>query len=298
MSLRYVTLQAFEGDPFQNQLSFAAGEIVIVKDEATLNAMNGWGWGKLEAASQSGWFPSNYVAPAPTHAPPPVPIAEVVSVSPSNSCVQVSKDGPLSEIVTAIPLGEPTAKMPSSVPPPIPSDEKDEVRNFFGPIMGGSSPEQSGSPPVAQQPEPETFHIKVNAPDEAGNKSLFGSLRSTVMEGAHKTGSALSSAASKTGEALSSMTSRQTATSPKSTPSTPAASCTTQQVLPNNGAQNSCCDSQEEGWFKSGIKNSSLFASRKPRTTTLSRKYNQSSVSPTECIARSTCSQRDTVPER
>lgn len=248
MPIQYITLHSFEGDAAQNQLSFQAGATILAKDEATVDTMMGWGWGKLEATNQSGWFPSSHAVKAPTQAPPPLPVAEAVPV-----IVPVPTPP---QLTSATPLGEVMTPMPASLPPPVPSSEKQEDDDFFGPIMGGTSPEPLGRPPSPPppQPEAETIHIKVNVPTESNNKDLLGSLRSSVAVGASKTGSALSSAASKTGRVFASLTNQ--------TVSSNTTQCTKAEPPPSTS------QADQDGWFKKGIKNSSLFASRKPNAVT------------------------------
>ena len=53
----------FAGDPFQNQLALAPGDLVELANEGCLNLNNGWGYGKHVQSGREGWFPTSYVRP-------------------------------------------------------------------------------------------------------------------------------------------------------------------------------------------------------------------------------------------
>lgn len=67
MKLLFKTLYAFQGDPNASQLSFQAGELLVVDNPAKAN-VNGWAMGRRNDHTMhhpSGWFPLTYVASVP-----------------------------------------------------------------------------------------------------------------------------------------------------------------------------------------------------------------------------------------
>ena len=67
MKVLFKTLFAFRGDISASQLSFEAGEVLVVENITKAN-VNGWAMGRSTSkhhANQIGWFPLTYVQQIP-----------------------------------------------------------------------------------------------------------------------------------------------------------------------------------------------------------------------------------------
>jgi len=64
MELYFRALYSFQGDPLEEELSFAAGTVIVVvlPEDSDDPDNGGWTYGHFAGRkSLSGWFPSNYV---------------------------------------------------------------------------------------------------------------------------------------------------------------------------------------------------------------------------------------------
>jgi len=242
MPLQYQTIQSFVGDPAAGQLNFAAGEIILIKDLASVNLQNGWGYGVLIRTGGGGWFPSSYVVPV-----------EVPQESPK--IVQPQQDVSGIPVATATPVGTVAtidgAAGNGNFKQAGGSNLQQEPRGVESKapsvvVQGNGNASTREAPPSwLQPPEPER--------DTTKSKSLMSSVGSSFRKAGRKVtaattiaGSTLSTAATQTGSFLSTglqnapaFKSSNTDAAPAPNPPVPAATTTT------------TTQSTTSGWFPS-----------------------------------------------